>query len=533
MVEDASGFEIDDSGRIHVEMMGVQRGEFCLQVITTDSTSIVVPGLAPGEHHVRAELHERTREETTRLSWVVEATFTVGNAGGHVVELHDGDVVAGVNFGNQPIARPSEMIWDGAAPVGTEGDGSDWDDERNWSLNGEPDTHPGANALGDDVVFAPGHSGIVDLGHNQDRIVHSLHFMDDYALVGDGVSLDVTSGDVVVDSGVSASINAFVHSSSGEFRKNGRGALTLLGGADVVTVIDGVLGGSSYIHQLSVGGMGTVAPGASAGTMEVGSAIFDSGATLEIEIGNSSHDRLVAESAVFLAGQLAVELMDDFVMPARGTSQMLSIVEASLIDGHFVEPTHEQRHLGDGLFYDVVYQPASVELSLRSAVPGDANGDGRVDGIDLTIWSDNRFGEGNWTHGDFTRDGLVDGSDFDLWTQFRFTGTELALVANVSLPGSLPRAALNEQAAIVLDSTAAVVVSPRELVASVVTRQPLDSVASEPTSIHATANALGDRAFRKTRRLPDRSVLASLDDASANENWDVLVDDVFARLGAR
>ena len=101
------------------------------------------------------------------------------------------------------------------------------------------------------------------------------------------------------------------------------------------------------------------------------------------------------------------------------------------------------------------------------------------------------------------------------------------------MPGSPPRAALNEQVAIVLDSTDEAVMSPLKSVPSAVTRQPLDSAASEPAHTNAAANVLGNWAFRQTRRLRDRPVIASVDDASAAENWDVLVDDVFANLGTR
>ena len=48
-----------------------------------------------------------------------------------------------------------------------------------------------------------------------------------------------------------------------------------------------------------------------------------------------------------------------------------------------------------------------------------------------------------------------------------------------------------------------------------------------------TVELLLQRRSAKARRLRDRSVNASRDDASADENWDVLVDDVFAKLGAR
>jgi len=109
----------------------------------------------------------------------------------------------------------------------------------------------------------------------------------------------------------------------------------------------------------------------------------------------------------------------------------------------------------------------------------------------------------------------------------------MAFAPELSLPDSPPRAALNEQVAIVLDSIDEAVISPLKSVPSVVTRRPLDSAASEPAHTNAAANALGDWAFGKARRLRDRSVIASDDDAGATENWDVLVDDVFARLGAR
>ncbi len=207
----------------------------------------------------------------------------------------------------------------------------------------------------------------------------------------------------------------------------------------------------------------------------------------------------------------------------------MTVLEASLIEGHFAVPTPEQRHLGNGIFYDIVQQPRRVELSLLTAVPGDANGDGRVDGIDLTVWNDNRFGEGDWTQGDFTGDGLVDGSDFDLWNQYKFTGTELAFAPGLRLDGSPPRAALNEQVAIVVDSPAEVV-SPRQ---SVVPRQSLDSPVGDPVYANAAGNLPIDSTFRKFRRLRDRSVFAPVGDPSAELNWDVLVDDVFAKLGTR
>jgi hypothetical protein len=67
---------------------------------------------------------------------------------------------------------------------------------------------------------------------------------------------------------------------------------------------------------------------------------------------------------------------------------------------------------------------ASATALLPEPVPGDANGDSRVDGGDLAIWQVNYdpLGEDNdpWNgfwHGDFNRDGRIDGGDLALWQE--------------------------------------------------------------------------------------------------------------------
>jgi hypothetical protein len=52
-----------------------------------------------------------------------------------------------------------------------------------------------------------------------------------------------------------------------------------------------------------------------------------------------------------------------------------------------------------------------------SGLPGDANGDGRVDGIDYVVWLNN-YSEGTSqgpAEGDFNSDNLVDGRDYVVW----------------------------------------------------------------------------------------------------------------------
>lgn len=61
-------------------------------------------------------------------------------------------------------------------------------------------------------------------------------------------------------------------------------------------------------------------------------------------------------------------------------------------------------------------------------LPGDANLDGVVDGLDFINWNDNKFTDHPaWCGGDFTADGIVDGLDFIVWNQFKFS-TSLAEV---------------------------------------------------------------------------------------------------------
>lgn len=70
--------------------------------------------------------------------------------------------------------------------------------------------------------------------------------------------------------------------------------------------------------------------------------------------------------------------------------------------------------------------PTSTATGLPSATntqvavkPGDANGDGKVDGIDYTVWlfhyDPTRTQSGGRTIGDFDTNGIVDGIDFVIW----------------------------------------------------------------------------------------------------------------------
>lgn len=65
------------------------------------------------------------------------------------------------------------------------------------------------------------------------------------------------------------------------------------------------------------------------------------------------------------------------------------------------------------VFPEITIQEAYAANSL----PGDANGDGKVDGIDFSVWLSNygKTTQNGSTDGDFNADGKVDGIDFTIW----------------------------------------------------------------------------------------------------------------------
>ncbi len=70
-------------------------------------------------------------------------------------------------------------------------------------------------------------------------------------------------------------------------------------------------------------------------------------------------------------------------------------------------------------------------------LPGDANLDSYVDGLDFIIWNAHKFtSTAAWCSGDFNADGFVDGLDFIIWNAHKFTSAD-AGVRSVPEPGSL------------------------------------------------------------------------------------------------
>ena len=88
--------------------------------------------------------------------------------------------------------------------------------------------------------------------------------------------------------------------------------------------------------------------------------------------------------------------------------------------------------------------PQSIDLAfvITGPIPGDANGDGKVDGSDLAIWQQNYDPLGTVANtfemGDWNCDGKIDGSDLAIWQQnYDPLGVTAGPVAAVPEPASL------------------------------------------------------------------------------------------------
>ncbi len=83
---------------------------------------------------------------------------------------------------------------------------------------------------------------------------------------------------------------------------------------------------------------------------------------------------------------------------------------------------------GDGFvdFADLVKwlddAPEYNGLAISAYLPGDANLDTIVDGLDFIIWNSFKFTPNTgWCQGNFNADGATDGQDFIIWNVFKFT----------------------------------------------------------------------------------------------------------------
>lgn len=183
--------------------------------------------------------------------------------------------------------------------------------------------------------------------------------------------------------------------------------------------------------------------GDSRAEFDVPRVTFEERSVLELGIDGTSPGQfgsLELAGSGYLGGALAIEINErggSYGDPVQvGDFDEFPLIAAGAIEGEFTRfeydgmnvlaafssPGYFRAYLGDGLFRNLEYGPTTVSLVNYRALPGDANGDRVVDGVDFGIWNANKFSGGtDWTRGDFNGDGLTDGSDFGIWNANKFT----------------------------------------------------------------------------------------------------------------
>ncbi len=159
------------------------------------------------------------------------------------------------------------------------------------------------------------------------------------------------------------------------------------------------------------------------------------GVSLFVQFNPSQPSLIVVTGQASLAGSLDVVLPDGFTPSYLDEFTVLTadtrIGTFDQINGLLINP-------------DMVLAPAydhngGPGFSLVAAIPGDANLDGTVNGLDLLAWQSNLFSDsgGDWTKADFNLDGLVNGLDLLVWQSHLFQNVgpaNLATDASVDVP---------------------------------------------------------------------------------------------------
>jgi hypothetical protein len=141
---------------------------------------------------------------------------------------------------------------------------------------------------------------------------------------------------------------------------------------------------------------GTVSPGNGIGQLEIlGRFANGEDGILEFELGGvaagTQYDQLIVAGGIALDGTLDVSLVNlggGTFAPTVGNSFTL-IAATEEISGAF-----DTLQVPDGLNWQVIYNPASVELIVGN--PGDFNHDGIVDAADYVVWRRNGWGPLNF-----------------------------------------------------------------------------------------------------------------------------------------
>jgi Tol biopolymer transport system component len=207
--------------------------------------------------------------------------------------------------------------------------------------------------------------------------------------------------------------------------------LTVSNGATVAA--NGTLQGSGGIAgRVTVLAGGRVAPGTSAGTLNVDELELKSGATLEIEIGGTTpgtqYDQVHVTGELALGGSLDVSLVN--FNPSAG--QSFNILDWGSLSGTFA--ALDLPALTGSLAWNTSQLYTAGILSV--GIPGDYNNNGAVDAADYVLWRKN-----GPLANEVDNPGTVNAADYTAW-RARFgnpgSGSGVGLSATGSASDAVP-----------------------------------------------------------------------------------------------
>ena len=338
----------------------------------------------------------------------------------------------------------------------------DWSNGARWSPTAAPNANTHTAVFGDAITTAQVVYTLADV------TAKTIEFdnANTYAIAGTGsVSLEADSGNAAIDvaqgdhqfqaavnlnsstdasvaASASLTFNNTLNLGGNTLTKTGDGTLSInndltTGGGSVVG-LGGIITGGGTVGGNLTNTSATVAPGNSPGTLTVeGDFSQASGGTLAIELAGTASgefDVLEVLGSATLGGSLDIA---ELYTPG-GADAWTILTAVGGITGSFDTITAG---------YQVALANGDTELVLSLAgalLPGDANGDGCVDDLDLTALAVHWQQSTNlWEDGDFNGDGIVD--DLDLtalavnWQQGCGGGGSFAdavAAANVPEPAS-------------------------------------------------------------------------------------------------
>ena len=335
-----------------------------------------------------------------------------------------------IDSGNTNIAWAMDDVRVPGTIAWADDTSGDWRESTNWNVGGVPDgnTHTaifGSAITSTRVVYIEGAV-----------TVKSIRFdnANTYQIAGGSVNLEADSGNASLDvdqgdhefqarvnlnsntdadvaAGASVTFTNVLTLSGNTLTKTGDGTLSInnklnAGGGSVVGLAGTISGDGSVGGDLT-NTSATVAPGNSPGTLTVeGNFSQAAGGTLAIELAGTAageFDVLEVVGSASLGGSLDIS---ELYTPG-GADTWTILTAGGGITGSFDAITAG---------YQVALANGDTELVLSlggALLPGDANGDGCVDDLDLTALAVHWQQSTNlWEDGDFNGDGIVD--DLDL-----------------------------------------------------------------------------------------------------------------------